>query len=67
MTLNGYRGSRGNDKDVLKLEKGDGVNVLSVTEWYTLKLLILCYVNLTSIKKKILSVIDMGGNIQFPT
>ena len=49
MTLNGYRGSRGNDKDVLKLEKGDGVNVLSVTEWYTLKLLILCYVNLTSI------------------
>ena len=32
MTLNGYRGSRGNDKDVLKLEKGDGVNVLSVTD-----------------------------------
>lgn len=30
MTLNGYRGSCGNDKDVLELEKGDGVNVLSL-------------------------------------
>ena len=35
MTLNGYRGSCGNDRNVLELEEGDGVNVLTVTEWYT--------------------------------
>lgn len=40
MTLNGHRGSHGYDKDVLELDKGDGVNVLIVTEWHTLKLLI---------------------------
>lgn len=54
--LNVFGVSCGGDENVLELDRGGGlhniVSVLNTTESYTLKWLSLCYVNFTSVKKK---------------